>query len=664
MADPVPRWNMARSMASCERCKRRKAKCDRQLPACQRCERAHVECEYAGRRKPGFPAGHRQVLEDKIGECLVAARAPRFKQTCPLTAHWSLESLEAELRAIRGNPGTNTSAEPAVDAAAGPSRGECSPVPSMLPRQAASATFERTRKIKERRPPADLVISLASLYICHIHPWFPFLDVQRVCADMGSMDEPSLLNYALFGVALPYSFDSRLDQVSSDSFWKYSKRSIFVDVLEEPSYSSLEVLTVLVLDLSSMTHGPQVWGPLAVATKLAVQLKNTDGLVFRTSTEAESNESLSKSDGLFRQRLFWAIYALDCSICITTNHTSTLGDDHVRHFLPARQQVWRESPAELDETAFTPAFVFSYQLELFDLSRRAHRVGIEYAVLSNNQESMLSWLGDFQNISTELSAWMETLPSRLPWHNHDAGIVDRAPRALRPALVMLYAYFHSLVIYVNGFVAVPAHGALQSEAHSEIRQQCLERCLRSSEVLVQIVTKAAGQVGDKLGWPFAWSIWVAARFLVARRCVTGENEPATVASLSLFSRFLGSIGRFWQISSTYAQLLRQAISELDTGAVPGQRTILQLMADLRVATSHIEDQFRPDPMLHGMINPGQPASTFENPNCMDVERSDTLLPVFPDEICFDMSPQAPDSWFRVPLFASSAYQQFNASEQE
>ncbi|KAH7249623.1 hypothetical protein MRS44_007083 [Fusarium solani] len=638
MAEPVSRRNMARSMTSCERCKRRKAKCDRQTPACQRCERAHVECEYAGRRKPGFPAGHRQVLEDKI------------------------EMLEAELRAIRGNPEATVSSGPAVQAAPIPSREESSPTALMLPRPAAVATFERTRKIKERRPPKDLVISLASLYFCHIHPWFPFLDVQRVCADMGSADEPPLLYYALFGVALPFSFDSRLDQASSDSFWKYSKRSIFVDVLEEPSYSSLEVLTVLVLDLSAMTHGPQVWGPLAVATKLAVQLKNTDGLVFRTSTGTESHEALSKSDGLFRQRLFWAIYALDCSICITTNHTSTLGDDHVQHFLPTRQSVWRETPTGMAETPFAPPFVFSFQLELFDLSRRAHRVGIEYAMFRDNQEPIVSsWLESLQNVSAELGAWMEALPSQLLWHSndHDTVVMDRARKAIPPALFMLHGYFHALVIYVNGFMALPSHGTLQSEAYSDTRQQCLQRCLRSLEVLSRITTTATDHVSDKLGWPFAWSIWIAARFLIARRCITGENESTSVARLSLFSGLLSSIGRFWQISATYARLLRQAISELDTGAVPGQGTILQLMADLRVTTSQIEDQFRPDPFLRGVINPGQSGSTWDNPNRMDVEQSDTLLPVFPDQLYFDMAPQGPDSWFRVPLFASSAYQQFN-----
>ncbi|KAJ5475369.1 hypothetical protein N7539_008435 [Penicillium diatomitis] len=50
----------------CERCKQRKTRCDREFPACQRCRRLDVRCEYAGRKRPGFPAGHRQLLEEKL----------------------------------------------------------------------------------------------------------------------------------------------------------------------------------------------------------------------------------------------------------------------------------------------------------------------------------------------------------------------------------------------------------------------------------------------------------------------------------------------------------------------------------------------------------------------------------------------------------------------
>ncbi|KAF5720255.1 positive regulator of purine utilization [Fusarium globosum] len=135
-------------MASCERCKQRKAKCDRRLPACQRCEKAEVECEYGGRRKPGFPAGHRQMLEDKI------------------------EKLESELRAICNTPRTSTStdqAPPQVTIEVETKSPNDQAIRSM-PVGEASPTFERTRRVTERKPPTDLVVSLASLYFRHIHP--------------------------------------------------------------------------------------------------------------------------------------------------------------------------------------------------------------------------------------------------------------------------------------------------------------------------------------------------------------------------------------------------------------------------------------------------------------------------------------------------------------
>lgn len=95
-----------------------------------------------------------------------------------------------------------------------------------------------------------------------------------------------------------------------------------------------------------------------------------------------------------------------------------------------------------------------------------------------------------------------------------------------------------------------------------------------------------------------------------------------------------------------------------------QGSVVQLMADLRIPTFQLEDHFRPDPMLRGLINQDHSESTYDNQAYIDLEGSDSLLPFVSEELCFDMSQQAPDSWFRMPLFASSAYQQFNASEQE
>ncbi|KAL6912442.1 hypothetical protein FSST1_010202 [Fusarium sambucinum] len=623
---------MVRSAVSCERCRQRKARCGRQLPACERCESAHVDCDYAGRRKPGFPAGHRQELEGKI------------------------ERLEAELRALRNTSGTNSSSQAVVPVA------HHSPLSSSISsaQQIAAPTFERTRRVKECRPPADLVVSLTSLYFRHIHPWFPFLDVQRVFADLGSTDEPSMLHHALFGVALPYSFDSRLDQISSDSFWKYSKRRIFVDVLEEPSYSSLEVLAVLILDLSSMTHSAQVSGPLAVATRLAVQLRNTDGLVFRTSAESETHATLSKREVIFRQRLFWAIYALDSTICITTNCVSTLSDIHVQHFLPTRDAVWRDSLPELGESPMTPAFIFSYQLELYDLARTVHTVAMTYTDFCNGHETVSSWQQDFETTSTKLQVWIASIPSELLWNDRD-GAASNVHKAIQPAVLMLNGYFHALTIYLNGYLVTPAQGIVNLETNPECHQRSQERCLSSSRIVAEIMAKAGLQAVDKLGWPFSWSVWVAARFLISRRYNTGHDEPEIRDRISVFSQFLDRMSRFSQISSTYARLLHQSLAEIETGSIEGgttmrQSTVLHLVADWRVPTSRLEDHARSDPMLHAVESP---SLTDNNRNYTDIQSFNGLLPVFSNDDWMDISQSSSDNWFRGPLFAASAYQNFN-----
>ncbi|KAL3426839.1 fungal specific transcription factor [Phlyctema vagabunda] len=53
-------------LASCESCKSRKLKCDRSQPSCMRCQRSGAECVYHERKRPGFQAGFRQTMEERL----------------------------------------------------------------------------------------------------------------------------------------------------------------------------------------------------------------------------------------------------------------------------------------------------------------------------------------------------------------------------------------------------------------------------------------------------------------------------------------------------------------------------------------------------------------------------------------------------------------------
>lgn len=576
--------------------------------------------------------------------------------------------LEAELNAVRGNDQGGIPADidpsPSVDVTENMDY-TLSEQPNSLSGAGATldpthdreaATYERTSKIEERRPPPDLVCALTSLYFRHIHPWLPFLDVERVYADMGSMGEPPLLYHALFGVSLPYSFDSRLDKASSDSYWKYSKRRIFIEALEEPSYSSLETLTILVLDLSGMTHGPQVWGALAVATRLAIQLGTPQGLVLRASTVIESRNVLSKADHMFRQRLFWAIYALDCYICITTNHESTLGDEQVRHFLPTRHETWTYGSSE---AAVSPTAVFCRELELLDVSRRAHRLAAAYLTLREDDESRIRWIDGLRGVSSELENWIQLIPSRFGWLDATNGHIYKG---VRPAVVMLHGLYHALVIYINGFISISPGNTPDTEDYAAIRQVSLDRCLHSINVLSRLVSEVAISFTENLGWPFAWATFIAARFLIAQTYKTGQTEPRTATTLATFSSFLLKMGQYWQISLRYSQLIRQAISDLDPNIPRRPSSIASLMADLRVSTSNLEDHIRSDPIIHRADTEDEPSASYEELSCVSFGNSAELFGALPDNVIFDMVQPEADAWFREPLFASSAYQQYHITE--
>ncbi|KAJ5372593.1 hypothetical protein N7517_004599 [Penicillium concentricum] len=650
---PVPR---------CERCKQRKSRCNRQYPSCQRCEAENVQCEYSSRRKPGFPAGYRQILEAKISRLETEVKTLREANDAGATQH----------RPALVGSGLNVDVQDPSSPAMNP---YCSDSRSLI-EQPPPATSTMTRQISEQKPPADLVVSLISLFFRHIYPWLPFLDTQHVFSEMGAMDEPSLLYYALFGVSLPYSFDSRLDQASSDSFWKYTKRRIFIEIMEEPSCTSLEALTLLTLDLSGMTNGPQVWGTLAVATKLAAQLKTVHGHVLRLSAEDRPNNASIEADEMRRRRLFWAIYALDCYISITTSYPSTLTELSIQHFLPTQKATWGEygytpnmdsnqsessQTRGLDTIPLNPMSVFGYQLELLDISRRLHRLYIDYITLSENDDHSPRWLERFGRCEGDISVWFHTIPRCLliKISNQPPVITSH----ILPSVVLLNVYYHGLTIYLHGLTAYASQQILQLE-HSDIRTNSQDICMRSVDALVYICSTFIDKVDNKIGWPFTWSIWVAARCLLASEyngC--GQTAP----HFDTLLEYLRKMGKYWQISRKYLRLLCQAEAELKNGRSSGDTTsspgLLPFIVDMRIATCDLEDRFRVDPLLSQAAPPGgQTTPFYGDPSLFEWRPGETNLDtILPAETCFGLQGQPSDNWFTMPLVASSAYEQFPSS---
>lgn len=533
------------------------------------------------------------------------------------------------------------------------------------------ATYPRTKSVPERKPPIDMVVSSISTYFRHIHPWLPFLNAQGVLADLAAVREPSLLHHAIFGAALPFLHDPRLDQLSSDAFWKYTKRRVLNETAEEPSYASLEAATVLCLDLSGMTNGPQVWSRLAMVASLASQLRRTrGGLILRQNVqEATAGGNRSgygeRLNSLQHARLFWAIYALDTYISLTTGQPGRTSDLDLRCFLPTREAAWNTLGRREATSLSSPANFFLLQLQLLDLARQAHGVYVDFLTLveGGDDQTPEAWVDSVSSCSRELSSWLNDLPPE----------ISIASSRMPPAAVMLLTYSHALVVHLNGLV-MSCNQTPHASFISHIQQDAGEKCLQSIRIISDVTSQVTGIMDDQLGWPFAWTLWTAARYLLA--VAASEDRSTPPQEFQVLTSSLGRMGRFWQISKKYWMLLRRAEAALRTRSSAGEildgPDILSSVANLCIPTSHLEDQFRVDPVLSraeeeaphpaaltGSTSAPRMIGTAASPQqgVAPSEMASTSVSM-PDESMFGLGQELSDVWFTTPLFASSAYHQF------
>ncbi|KAH7158290.1 hypothetical protein DER46DRAFT_685285, partial [Fusarium sp. MPI-SDFR-AT-0072] len=661
----------------CDRCRRRKSRCDRGYPSCQRCIVAQVTCQYGNRRRPGFAAGHRQVLESRIRKSS------------------AMEQIQATGALQVGTQGP-TPASTHDSNSGGPERPE-QPVSALKPSDwVFQGTFARTVSLEERKPPLDLVMSSTSAFFRHIYPWFPFLDPHLILNDLADLREPTLLYYAIFGASIPFLYDPRLNNIQSDSFWKYTKRRIFIETSEEPSYAALEAATILTLDLSGMTNGPQAWSRLAVVARLAAQLRTANGKVLRQSVPGGSRDGrlvTTRPSARQRSKLFWAIYALDSFISITTSQPALLTEHILCTFRPTREATWLHEPSlssispstsyrSAEPAKYSASATFFKLLELLDVSRSYHDLYLSFILLHRDDESgAIRWLESFHSLSQAANNCLESLPPwcRLPPNTNATGSYTNhypctrtterlaiTPRIhdIQAPVVMVHAYGHALTIYINGLLEFSDHRTLETHDVG-VRQSTTVSYANSARVIIDIASTFVKTHGDRIGWPLAWSIWTAARYLLTSAKAAGSIKLSSGFYILLDS--LQDLGKYWQISKKY--WAGETHPPTTSSEKPGNaQRILSIITDIRVPTSDVEDQFRVDPVFSvpstsegsatGADSTSSPAENQRVPpwQTENIVASDDVP--FLNEFAYNESLYMSDMWFNTPLFATSGYQQF------
>ncbi|ENH62935.1 hypothetical protein FOC1_g10006401 [Fusarium oxysporum f. sp. cubense race 1] len=606
------------------------------VPSCQRCVAAQVTCQYGNRRRLGFAAGHHQALESRIRHPhnLIEESSGGNHETRMMSAG------EQATRASQVGTQGPTPASTHESNYGGPEKPEAVLKPSDWVFQ---GTFARTASLEERKPPLDLIGSSTSVFFRHIHPWFPFLDSHLFLHDLADLREPTLLYYAIFGASIPFLYDPRLNNTQSDSFWKYTKRRIFIEASEEPSYAALEAATILTLDLSGMTNGPQVWSRLAVVARLAAQLRTASGRVLRQSVSGGSRDgrlATTRPSARQRAKLFWEIFALDSFISITTSQPTLLTEHILRAFRPSREATWLHEPSQpsaspsasygsAEPSTYSVSAAFFKLLQLLDVSRSYHDLYLSYITLTGNDEcGAVSWLDSFYSLSHAADNCLRGLP---PW--------CRLP--LNTNITASYAGQYS------------------------VRESATVSCANSARAIIDIASMFVKTHGDRIGWPFPWSLWTAARYLLTSAKAAGSVQLPSGFYILLDS--LQELGKYWQISKKYwAGETHPQISSSERPRNP--QRILSIITDLRVPTSDVEDQFRVDPVFSipstfegsatGADGNSSPTESQREPpwQTEGVVASDDTP--FLDELACNESLYTSELWFNTPLFASSGYQQF------
>ncbi|KAF2637391.1 C6 transcription factor-like protein [Massarina eburnea CBS 473.64] len=456
-------------------------------------------------------------------------------------------------------------------------------------------------------PPYDLLYGLVDLFFKHVYPWCPILHRQTTLNSLfgdSSLDEADrIILHAIVATTLKFSTDQRLTEEKIARYHQNSKEKVLLYGIENSSVKSLQALVILALDVVGCSNGPPGWNMLALITRSVVQL----GLSMETYSPMVAPQFASiytlravvlpePKDWIeeeSRRRLFWQIYVLDRYATVATAFEFALDEKEIDRRLPCRDDLYaRNVPAETrwfhtssrsDYSMNRPENMgsFSYYVEILGILSRIH-IFLKKPVDITSLSDVEQWQGQYRELDNAIEEWKYNLP---PDYGNAARLFSGPSmnKNLNSGLVMLHAAFHTTVIRLHSSAAYPTHRSPIFTPSFSASQ----RCLNAVESIVALcsVIRDNGLL-TKLGPPFAFSLWVAARVLLVHGSTIDHRVDQ---SINLLVSLLQEMGQYWEVSTHYANLLSRVLSEYQESqrtpaGVNGERvtpSTVKILADMR-----------------------------------------------------------------------------------
>ncbi|GAB7329723.1 hypothetical protein MBLNU13_g01453t1 [Cladosporium sp. NU13] len=484
-------------------------------------------------------------------------------------------------------------------------------------------------------PPYDLLYALTDLYFKHVNTWCPILHRRTTLDSLfgsAALEEADrILLHAIVATTLRFSTDSRLTPQLRERYHAASKQKVLLYGLENSSVKALQALVILALDIVGSSNGPPGWNLLALMARSVVQL----GLAVETTSSSVAPvypsiytlramvlpESNSFIEDEARRRTFWMIYLLDRYATLATAFEFALDDKEIDRKLPCRDDLWArnqpvetrwfQSPDRAEYHADIPDNLgsFAYYIEVLGILSEIHRFlkkPVDIGALSDVEQ----WQQQYRQLDSKLNAWKFSLPSE---HGNSSRLFDaNSSSKINCIWIMLHITYHTTVIRLHSSAAypttrspifTPSYSASQ-RCHSAVEDICtLCNYVRNNDMLT------------KLGPPFAFSLWVAARLLLVHGSTIDHQVNPAIHPLV---ETLREMGYYYDVAQRYAILLARVLEEYHDSerAPPGANGVretpstVRILADMRRCAYDLDFLISRQPKpVNAKVNSITPART-------------------------------------------------------
>lgn len=461
-------------------------------------------------------------------------------------------------------------------------------------------------------PPYDLLYALADLYFKHINTWCPILHRKTTLDSLfgpSTLDETDrILLHAIVATTLRYSTDPRLTEERRRHYHRTSKQRVILYGMENSSVKSLQAMVILALDLCGDSNGPPGWNLMALITRSVVQLglavesnsfsvspNYTSIYTLRAMILPEPRDFIEEES---RRRLFWMVYLLDRYATLATAFEFALDDREIDRTLPCRDDLWiknqkvetrwfraglgaqQQSPTSSSSPAAVAAAAaaaantgvgadpsmlpdhdtnkpenlgaFSYYIEILGILSQVHKFlkqPVDISALGDVEQ----WQMRYKELDQLLTGWKFGLPGE--YGNMAKLFQPGSAKSLTSAWVMLHATYHTAVIRLHSSAAYPTTRSPIFTPSYSASQRChgaVENIAALGEFAVQ-----HGML-SKLGPPFAFTLWVAARLLLVHGSTV---EHKLSPQIGFLVDTLREMGRWWPVAARYCELLQRVLDE-------------------------------------------------------------------------------------------------------